>query len=91
VAKHPVEGGISEKGEAMSAGTTARILSQRISRMKAKRCNTLAVCVTNGDSNSTIEATVPRYRNYINRWRRRFLADLLGGLLPGMAGNRRRR
>ena len=29
---------------------------------------------------STIEAVVPCYRDYINRWRRRFLADRLDGL-----------
>jgi hypothetical protein len=34
----------------------------------------------NGDSYSTIEATVPYYRDYINRWRRLFLADRLDGL-----------
>ena len=33
-----------------------------------------------GDSYSTIEATVPCYRDYINRWRRRFLVDRLAGL-----------
>jgi hypothetical protein len=36
--------------------------------------------LANGDSYSTIEATVPCYRNYINLWRRRFLADGLDGL-----------
>jgi hypothetical protein len=36
--------------------------------------------LANGDSYSTIEATVPCERNSINRWRRRFLADGLDGL-----------
>jgi len=36
--------------------------------------------LADGESYSTIEATVPCYRDYINRWRRRFLADRLDGL-----------
>ena len=36
--------------------------------------------LADGESYSTIEATVPCYRDYINRWRRRFLADRLAGL-----------
>src|SRR3954470_17070629 len=39
-----------------------------------------------GESYSTIEATVPCYRDYINRWRRRFLADGLDGLRPRYKG-----
>ena len=39
-----------------------------------------------GDSYSTIAATVPCYRDYINRWRRRFLADRLEGLRPRYRG-----
>jgi hypothetical protein len=36
--------------------------------------------LADGASYSTIEATVPCFRDYINRWRRRFLADRLEGL-----------
>ena len=36
--------------------------------------------LANGDSYSAIEAAIPCYRDYINRWRRRFLADRLEGL-----------
>lgn len=36
--------------------------------------------LADGESYSTIEATVPCDRDYINRWRRRFLADRLHGL-----------
>ena len=39
-----------------------------------------------GDSYSVIEATVPCYREYINRWRRRFLDDRLEGLRPRYRG-----
>ncbi len=35
---------------------------------------------------STIETTVPCYRDYINRWRRRFLANRLAGLRPRYRG-----
>jgi hypothetical protein len=41
----------------------------------------------NGELHSTIEATVPCYRDYINRWRRRFLADRLDGLRPRYRGH----
>ena len=36
--------------------------------------------LADGESYSTIDATVPCYREYINRWRRRVLADRLAGL-----------
>lgn len=42
--------------------------------------------LANGDSYSAIEATVPCYRDYINRWRRRFLVDRLEGLRPRYRG-----
>src|SRR5262249_51954093 len=37
--------------------------------------------LADGKSYSTIEATVPCYRDLINRWRRRFLAERLDGLV----------
>jgi hypothetical protein len=37
-------------------------------------------------SYSMIEATVPCYRDHINRWRRRFLAQQLEGLRPRYRG-----
>jgi hypothetical protein len=36
--------------------------------------------LANGGSYSTIETAIPRYRDYINRWRRRFVANRLDGL-----------
>lgn len=36
--------------------------------------------LANGEAYSTIEAAVPCYRDYIHRWRRRFLVECLGGL-----------
>jgi transposase len=36
-----------------------------------------------GASYSMIEATVPCYRDYINRWRRRFQAKRVAGLQAG--------
>ena len=45
--------------------------------------------LANGASSSTIEATVPCYRDYINRWRRRFLADRLTACGRGIVVSRR--
>ena len=42
--------------------------------------------LADGASYSSIEATVPCYRDYINRWRRRFLAQRLDGLQPQYRG-----
>src|SRR5258707_9353235 len=42
--------------------------------------------LAHGGSDSTIEATVPCFRDYINRWRRRFLADRIDGLRPRYKG-----
>ena len=42
--------------------------------------------LADGESYSAIEATVPCYRDYINRWRRRFLEDRLDGLRPRYRG-----
>ena len=48
-----------------------RVRSLKIRAEDARRARVILM-LANGDSYSTIEATVPCYRNYINRWRRRF-------------------
>jgi transposase len=65
-------------------------LERRVRRLKiraedARRARVILM-LANGDSYSTIEATIPCYRDYINRWRRRFLADRLDGLRPRYRG-----
>ena len=42
--------------------------------------------LADGASYSMIEATVPCFRDYINRWRKRFLAKRLDGLRPRYRG-----
>src|SRR4029450_13526213 len=59
-------------------------LERRVRRLKiraedARRARVILM-LAHGDSYSTIEATVPCYRDDINRWRRRFVADRLEGL-----------
>ena len=56
-----------------------RVRSLKIRSEDARRAR-VVLMLANGDSYSAIEATVPCYRDYINRWRRRFLADRLEGL-----------
>src|SRR5713101_10023924 len=56
-----------------------RVRSLKIRAEDARRARVILM-LARGDSYSTIEATVPCYRDYINRWRRRFLADRLEGL-----------
>ena len=56
-----------------------RVRSLKIRAEDARRARVILM-LANGDSYSTIEATVPCYRDYINRWRRRFLADRVDGL-----------
>src|SRR5881392_1258350 len=56
-----------------------RVRSLKIRAEDARRARVILM-LAHGDSYSTIEATVPCYRDYINRWRRRFLADRLEGL-----------
>src|SRR5438093_916058 len=51
-----------------------RVRSLKIRSEDARRARVILM-LANGDSYSTIEATVPCFRDYINRWRRRFLAD----------------
>jgi transposase len=56
-----------------------RVRSLKIRAEDARRARVILM-LADGESYSTIEATVPCYRDYINRWRRRFLADRLDGL-----------
>src|SRR6059036_3575495 len=56
-----------------------RVRSLKIRAEDARRAR-VVLMLADGESYSTIEATVPCYRDYINRWRRRFLNDRLDGL-----------
>src|SRR4030095_3123328 len=53
-----------------------------VSRSGRRRPGALALILmlADGVSYSAIEAAVPCYRDYINRWRRRFLEGRLDGL-----------
>src|SRR5215207_5278060 len=62
-----------------------RVRSLKIRAEDARRARVILMLAT-GESYSTIEATVPCYRDYINRWRRRFLAERLEGLRPRYRG-----
>src|SRR5213080_2854522 len=62
-----------------------RVRSLKIRSEDARRARVILM-LANGDSYSTIEATVPCFRDYINRWRRRFLADRVDGLQPRYKG-----
>src|SRR5436189_4487960 len=62
-----------------------RVRSLKIRSEDARRARVILM-LANGDSYSTIEATVPCFRDYINRWRRRFLADRVAGLQPRYKG-----
>src|SRR5712691_6909057 len=62
-----------------------RVRSLKIRSDDARRARVILM-LANGDSYSTIEATVPCFRDYINRWRRRFLADRIDGLQPRYRG-----
>jgi transposase len=57
----------------------ARVRSRTIRAEAARRARVILM-LANGESYSAIEAALPCYRDYINRWRRRFLAKRLGGL-----------
>jgi transposase len=46
--------------------------------------------LADGVSYSAIEAAVPCYRDYIDRWRRRFRVGRFDGSAHGTAGNHRR-
>jgi transposase len=56
-----------------------RVRSLKIRAEDTRRARVILM-LADGESYSTIEATVPCYRDYINRWRRRFLADRVDGL-----------
>src|SRR4029077_10285486 len=56
-----------------------RVRGLKIRAEDARRARVILM-LANGDSYSAIEAAIPCYRDYINRWRRRFLAERLEGL-----------
>lgn len=56
-----------------------RVRSLKIRAEAARRARVILM-LADGVSYSAIEAAVPCYRDYINRWRRRFLDDRLDGL-----------
>src|SRR5213078_1116860 len=62
-----------------------RVRSLKIRSEDARRARVILM-LAHGDSYSRTQATVPCYRDYINRWRRRFLADRLEGLRPRYRG-----
>src|SRR3954452_22047908 len=62
-----------------------RVRSLKIRSEDARRARVILMLAA-GDSYSTIEAMVPCFRDYINRWRRRFLADRIEGLRPRYKG-----
>jgi transposase len=64
----------------MNARSSRR--SRKIRAEDARRARVILM-LADGASYSTIEATVPCYRDFINRWRRRFLAQGLAGLQAG--------
>jgi transposase len=66
-----------------------RVRSLKIRSEDARRARVILM-LADGESYSTIEAVVPCYRDYINRWRRRFLADGLNGLRARYRGQRPR-
>src|SRR6058998_999777 len=62
-----------------------RVRSLKIRAEDARRARVILM-LSDGESYSTIEAAIPCYRDYINRWRRRFLADRIDGLRPRYRG-----
>jgi len=62
-----------------------RVRSLRIRAEGARRVRVILM-LADGESDSAIEAAIPRYRDYVNRWRRRFLAERLNGLQPRYRG-----
>jgi len=66
-----------------------RVRSLKIRSEDARRARVILM-PADGESYSTIEAVVPCYRDYINRWWRRFLADGLDGLRARYRGQRPR-
>src|SRR5580765_8030808 len=63
-----------------------RVRSLKIRSEDARRARVILM-LADGESYSTIESAIPCYRDYINRWRRRFLASRLGGLRPRYCGS----
>jgi transposase len=63
-----------------------RVRSLKIRAEDARRARVILM-LADGESYSTIEATIPCYRDYINRWRRRFLAERLDGLRARYSGS----
>jgi transposase len=62
-----------------------RVRSLKIRSEHARRARVILM-LADGHSYSAIETTVPGDRDYINRWRRRFLTDRLDGLRPRYRG-----
>jgi len=58
-----------------------RVRSLKIRSEDACRARVIPM-LADGASYSTIETAIPCYRDYINRWRKRFLAQRLDGLQP---------
>jgi len=56
-----------------------RVRGLKIRAEDARRARVILM-LANGDAYSAIETAIPCYRDYINRWRRRFLADRVEGL-----------
>ena len=63
-----------------------RVRSLKIRAEDARRARVILM-LADGESYSTIEAAIPCYRDYINRWRRRFVAQRLEGLRPRYHGS----
>ena len=59
-------------------------LERRVRSLKIRA--RVILMLADGASYSAIEAAVPCYRDYVNRWRRRFLADRVAGLQPRYRG-----
>jgi len=59
-----------------------RLRSRKTRAEDARRARVILM-LADGASYSMIETALPCYRDYINRWRRRFLAKRLGGLQAG--------
>src|SRR5262245_13024333 len=66
-----------------------RAMSRTIRAEDAKRAKVILM-LADGTSYSTIEATLWCYRDYINRWRRRFVARRLDGLRSDHKGQKPR-
>ncbi len=62
-----------------------RVRSLKIRAEDARRARVILM-LADGATYSAIEAAVPCYRDYINRWRKRFLAGRLAGLQPRYRG-----